>query len=88
MIHRLSLLPAQDPYRARKEGEVLDKLYDMGILGEYRGELWPGEECYVIWTADVVILSVVFHYLVLYLLRSSPVISSNSVNTFVLLSPL
>ena len=67
---------------------MLDKLYDMGILGEYRGELWPGEECYVIWTADVVILSVVFHYLVLYLLRSSPVISSNSVNTFVLLSPL
>ena len=34
MIHKLSLLPAQDPYRARKEGEVLDKLYDMGILGE------------------------------------------------------
>jgi U3 small nucleolar ribonucleoprotein protein IMP3 len=36
MIHKLSLLPAQDPYRARKEGEVLDKLYDMGILGEFR----------------------------------------------------
>lgn len=33
LIHRLSLLPAQDPYRARKEGEMLDKLYDMGILG-------------------------------------------------------
>jgi len=44
LIHRLSLLPAQDPYRARKEGEVLDKLYDMGILGEFDGKLWSGEE--------------------------------------------
>ncbi|KAJ9097587.1 Small subunit (SSU) processome component [Naganishia friedmannii] len=32
LIHRLSLLPAEDPYRRRREGEMLDKLYDMGIL--------------------------------------------------------
>lgn len=30
--HRLSLLPAQDPFRARMEGQVLSKLYDMGVL--------------------------------------------------------
>lgn len=34
LIHKISLLPAQDPFRSRKEGEILDKLYDMGILGE------------------------------------------------------
>lgn len=34
LIHKISLLPAADPYRQRKEGEMLDKLYDMGILGE------------------------------------------------------
>ena len=26
------MLPAQDPYRARMEGQVLSKLYDMGVL--------------------------------------------------------
>jgi hypothetical protein len=33
LIHRLSLLPAQDPFRQQKETEMLNKLYDMGILG-------------------------------------------------------
>lgn len=33
-VHRLSLLPARDGWRVRREGEMLDKLYDMGILGE------------------------------------------------------
>lgn len=33
LIHRLSLLPAADPYRQQKETEMLNKLYDMGILG-------------------------------------------------------
>lgn len=32
LIHRISLLPANDPYRQKKEAEMLDKLYDMGIL--------------------------------------------------------
>lgn len=35
LIHRISLLPAQDPFRQQKEAEMLNKLYDMGILGEY-----------------------------------------------------
>ncbi|KAF9021841.1 alpha-L RNA-binding motif-containing protein [Hymenopellis radicata] len=30
--HRISLLPAQDPYRARIEAQLLSKLYDMGVL--------------------------------------------------------
>lgn len=30
--HRISLLPAQDPFRARMEGQILAKLYDMGVL--------------------------------------------------------
>ncbi|KIY66788.1 alpha-L RNA-binding motif-containing protein [Cylindrobasidium torrendii FP15055 ss-10] len=30
--HRISLLPAQDPYRPRMEAQLLAKLYDMGIL--------------------------------------------------------
>lgn len=30
--HRLSSLPAQDPFRAKMEGQLLSKLYDMGIL--------------------------------------------------------
>lgn len=30
--HRISLLPAQDPYRSRMEAQVLSKLYDMGVL--------------------------------------------------------
>jgi len=34
LIHRLSLLPAEDPYRQQKETEMLNKLYDMGILGQ------------------------------------------------------
>lgn len=33
LIHKLSLLPANDPFRQQKEAEMLDKLYDMGILG-------------------------------------------------------
>ncbi|KAJ2922511.1 hypothetical protein H1R20_g14584, partial [Candolleomyces eurysporus] len=31
--HRVALLPAQDPFRTRMEGQLLSKLYDMGILG-------------------------------------------------------
>ena len=38
LVHRLSLLPAGDPVRARREGEMLDKLYDMGVLGECAGD--------------------------------------------------
>ena len=30
--HRLSLLPAQDPFREKMEGQLLNKLYDMGVL--------------------------------------------------------
>lgn len=30
--HRLSMLPAQDPFRATMEGQLLSKLYDMGVL--------------------------------------------------------
>ena len=30
--HRISLLPAQDPFRARMEAQLLSKLYDMGVL--------------------------------------------------------
>jgi len=30
--HRLSLLPAQDSFRARMETQLLSKLYDMGVL--------------------------------------------------------
>jgi ribosomal protein S4 len=30
--HRLSILPAQDPFRARAEGALLAKLYDTGVL--------------------------------------------------------
>lgn len=30
--HRLSLLPAQDPFRSKMEGQLLSKLYDMGVL--------------------------------------------------------
>ncbi|EAU80584.2 U3 small nucleolar ribonucleoprotein IMP3 [Coprinopsis cinerea okayama7 len=30
--HRISLLPAQDPFRTKMEGQLLSKLYDMGIL--------------------------------------------------------
>lgn len=33
LVHRLSLLPAADPFRSQKESEMLNKLYDMGILG-------------------------------------------------------
>ena len=32
LIHRISLLPADDPFRQQKEAEMLNKLYDMGIL--------------------------------------------------------
>ena len=34
LVHKLSLLPAQDPFRAQKESEMLNKLYDMGVLGK------------------------------------------------------
>ena len=30
--HRVSLIPAQDPFRTRMEGQLLSKLYDMGVL--------------------------------------------------------
>lgn len=30
--HRVSLLPAQDPFRTRMENQLLSKLYDMGVL--------------------------------------------------------
>lgn len=30
--HRLSLLPAQDPFRGKMEDQLLSKLYDMGVL--------------------------------------------------------
>ena len=30
--HRLSLLPPQDPFRAKMEGALLNKLYDLGVL--------------------------------------------------------
>ncbi|EIN10170.1 alpha-L RNA-binding motif-containing protein [Punctularia strigosozonata HHB-11173 SS5] len=30
--HRLSLLPAQDPFRTRMESQLLAKLYDTGVL--------------------------------------------------------
>jgi hypothetical protein len=30
--HRVSLLPAQDPFRTRMEGQLLSKLYDIGVL--------------------------------------------------------
>ncbi|KAL0581200.1 U3 small nucleolar ribonucleoprotein imp3 [Marasmius crinis-equi] len=30
--HRLTLLPAQDPFRARMEAQLLNKLYDIGVL--------------------------------------------------------
>ncbi|KAG9317072.1 putative U3 small nucleolar ribonucleoprotein IMP3, partial [Chiua virens] len=30
--HRLSMLPPQDPFRAQMEGQLLSKLYDMGVL--------------------------------------------------------
>ena len=29
---RISLLPAQDPFRPRMESQILAKLYDMGVL--------------------------------------------------------
>ena len=30
--HRISLLPAQDPFRSRMEDQLLSKLYDIGVL--------------------------------------------------------
>lgn len=32
MAHRLSLLPAQDSFRHRMEAQLLNKMYDMGVL--------------------------------------------------------
>ena len=32
LAHRIALLPAQDPFRARVEAQILSKLYDMGVL--------------------------------------------------------
>jgi len=37
--HRISLLPAQDPFRAKMEAALLSKLYDMGVLGSQSGGL-------------------------------------------------
>ncbi|EJU06142.1 alpha-L RNA-binding motif-containing protein [Dacryopinax primogenitus] len=34
LAHRLSLLPAQDHFRTRMEGQILSKLYDMGVLNQ------------------------------------------------------
>ena len=30
--HRVSILPAQDPFRSKMEAQLLAKLYDMGVL--------------------------------------------------------
>ncbi|KAF9069250.1 hypothetical protein BDP27DRAFT_1325875 [Rhodocollybia butyracea] len=32
LSHRISLLPAQDPFRSKMEAQMLSKLYDMGVL--------------------------------------------------------
>lgn len=32
LTHRIALLPFQDPFRSRFEGQILSKLYDMGVL--------------------------------------------------------
>ena len=32
LAHRIALLPPQDPFRSRMEGQILSKLYDMGVL--------------------------------------------------------
>jgi U3 small nucleolar ribonucleoprotein protein IMP3 len=32
LAHRIVLLPSQDPFRSRMEGQILSKLYDMGVL--------------------------------------------------------
>ena len=32
LAHRLSLLPAQDPFRSQMEDQILSKLFDMGVL--------------------------------------------------------
>ncbi|KAN0140179.1 alpha-L RNA-binding motif-containing protein [Lactarius tabidus] len=32
LAHRISLLPSHDPFRTRLEGQILSKLYDMGVL--------------------------------------------------------
>ncbi|KAI0289514.1 alpha-L RNA-binding motif-containing protein [Russula brevipes] len=32
LTHRIALLPPEDPFRSRMEGQILSKLYDMGIL--------------------------------------------------------
>lgn len=37
--HRISLLPAQDPFHAKMEAALLSKLYDMGVLGSQSGGL-------------------------------------------------
>jgi len=31
-VHRLSILPAEDPFRSKMEVQLLSKLYDMGVL--------------------------------------------------------
>jgi U3 small nucleolar ribonucleoprotein protein IMP3 len=30
--HRLAMLPAADPFRTKMEGQLLNKLYDLGVL--------------------------------------------------------
>lgn len=32
LAHRIALLPSQDSFRSRTEGQILSKLYDMGVL--------------------------------------------------------
>ncbi|KAI0052612.1 alpha-L RNA-binding motif-containing protein [Auriscalpium vulgare] len=32
LAHRVALLPVQDPFRTRTEGQILSKLYDIGVL--------------------------------------------------------
>ncbi|KAH8828324.1 alpha-L RNA-binding motif-containing protein [Flagelloscypha sp. PMI_526] len=34
IAHRISRLPAQDPFRSKMEGALLNKLYDIGVLNE------------------------------------------------------
>lgn len=32
LAHRIAVFPSQDPFRSRVEGQILSKLYDMGVL--------------------------------------------------------
>jgi hypothetical protein len=35
LAHRIAVLPSQDPFRSRMEGQILSKLYDMGVLNSH-----------------------------------------------------